>query len=240
MAITSINVGNIANDGTGDDLRDAFIKVNNNFNELDTRVSSFVDLTVNNVGTGTVGLFSRKSGADLEFKTLAAGNNVSLVVENDTVTIGSSGGITAVTLISDTGSTRKTSPEAMFAIYGRDGITTSTSTTGDIKLTLSTNDVVVQDTAPVLGGNLDADGKNIINIGTLTASSLNGPLAGLVYGYDMRDIGPYFNNYWDFGAIHEDRYFNNIIDWLIGNATIDLGSIVNPGVVDAKVDLGFI
>ena len=31
MAVTSINVGTLANDGTGDDLREAFIKVNNNF-----------------------------------------------------------------------------------------------------------------------------------------------------------------------------------------------------------------
>ena len=37
MAVTSINVGTLANDGTGDDLREAFIKVNNNFTDLDAR-----------------------------------------------------------------------------------------------------------------------------------------------------------------------------------------------------------
>ena len=37
MAINLINIGNIANDGTGDDLREAFVKVNNNFEELDLR-----------------------------------------------------------------------------------------------------------------------------------------------------------------------------------------------------------
>ena len=31
MSIETINIGNIANDGTGDDLRQAFIKTNNNF-----------------------------------------------------------------------------------------------------------------------------------------------------------------------------------------------------------------
>ena len=31
MALQTINVGNFANDGTGDDLRTAFIKVNQNF-----------------------------------------------------------------------------------------------------------------------------------------------------------------------------------------------------------------
>ena len=37
MTVNTINIGNIANDGTGDDLREAFIKVNNNFLELDAR-----------------------------------------------------------------------------------------------------------------------------------------------------------------------------------------------------------
>ena len=34
MNIQTINVGAIANDGTGDHLRDAFIKVNSNFTEV--------------------------------------------------------------------------------------------------------------------------------------------------------------------------------------------------------------
>ena len=31
MPIDRINVGTLANDGTGDDLRQAFVKVNNNY-----------------------------------------------------------------------------------------------------------------------------------------------------------------------------------------------------------------
>ena len=34
MAQQNINVGTVANDGTGDALRDAFVKVNSNFTEL--------------------------------------------------------------------------------------------------------------------------------------------------------------------------------------------------------------
>ena len=37
MAQSGINIGQLANDGTGDDLREAFIKVNNNFTELYAR-----------------------------------------------------------------------------------------------------------------------------------------------------------------------------------------------------------
>jgi hypothetical protein len=35
MALEQLNVGNTINDGTGDDLRDAFVKINQNFQELD-------------------------------------------------------------------------------------------------------------------------------------------------------------------------------------------------------------
>ena len=34
MAVQTINIGQIANDGTGDDLRVAFAKVNSNFTDI--------------------------------------------------------------------------------------------------------------------------------------------------------------------------------------------------------------
>lgn len=40
MSIKKINVGAVQNDGTGDPLRDAFVKVNENFVELDSSVGS--------------------------------------------------------------------------------------------------------------------------------------------------------------------------------------------------------
>jgi len=39
MAIQTINIGTVANDGTGDPLRTAFSKSNSNFTDLDTRVN---------------------------------------------------------------------------------------------------------------------------------------------------------------------------------------------------------
>ena len=38
MTIQNINIGNIANDGTGDDLREAFRKVNENFDALESAI----------------------------------------------------------------------------------------------------------------------------------------------------------------------------------------------------------
>jgi hypothetical protein len=34
MTIQKVNIGSVVNDGTGDDLRTAFVKVNNNFDQL--------------------------------------------------------------------------------------------------------------------------------------------------------------------------------------------------------------
>ena len=56
MTIQKVNIGSVVNDGTGDDLRTAFVKANNNFDELANviRVVNSNDLLVrymNNVLT---------------------------------------------------------------------------------------------------------------------------------------------------------------------------------------------
>jgi hypothetical protein len=85
MAIQTINVGNIVNDGLGDDLRTAFQKVNANFAELSTTSTT----TASNVGSAGLGIFKRKNGADLEFRKLVAGVKTQLTEGADTVIINS-------------------------------------------------------------------------------------------------------------------------------------------------------
>jgi hypothetical protein len=85
MAIQTINVGNIVNDGLGDDLRTAFQKVNANFVELSTTSTT----TASNAGSSGLGIFKRKVGADLEFKRLAAGNKTQLVETENSIVINS-------------------------------------------------------------------------------------------------------------------------------------------------------
>ena len=51
MAINLINVGQVANDGTGDDLREAMIKINQNFEELDLATAT-VGTNLGNTGEG--------------------------------------------------------------------------------------------------------------------------------------------------------------------------------------------
>lgn len=82
MAIQIINVGSYANDGTGDDLRSAFEKVNANFAELDSEAAINDGF---NLGSGA-GIFAQKNSAKLEFKSLTSTDN-SVTITNDSTTI---------------------------------------------------------------------------------------------------------------------------------------------------------
>jgi hypothetical protein len=68
MTIQPILIGNYANDGTGDDLRTAFTKVNANFATLTTSIS-ISDGT--SLGTGAA-IFKDKNTANLEFRSLTS------------------------------------------------------------------------------------------------------------------------------------------------------------------------
>lgn len=83
--LRTINIGNLANDGLGDDLRTAFDKVNDNFNDLND------ELTVNvvNVGPFVSGLFKEKVGNELRFKSLDAGRKITFNNNTDSITINS-------------------------------------------------------------------------------------------------------------------------------------------------------
>lgn len=86
MPIQTINLGNYANDGTGDDLRTAFQKVNDNF----TLVGGTLGIiNGENVGSGT-GIFKRRDNDNLtlEFKTLTSTDgSVELTNTTDTVNL---------------------------------------------------------------------------------------------------------------------------------------------------------
>jgi len=85
--IQTINIGSYANDGTGDDLRTAFNKVNSNFALLQTD-SGIAGAT--NVGSG-VGIWADKNLLNLEFKSLTStGNSVAITSTSTTVNLESS------------------------------------------------------------------------------------------------------------------------------------------------------
>jgi len=235
MAINTINVGNIANDGTGDDLREAFVKVNNNFAEVDSKITA-LPIEAENLGVSGEGIFAGKTQNTLQFKKVVGGANTSVSSTNNSLIIDSTGGLDNFLVLTDNGHIT-IDGSAPFGIQGGDIIETR-SPGNTLFIDLKDEGIVAHDTNPTLSTNLQAAGNNIQNAGSVSANSFNGPLTGLVYGVDIRDINQYFDNNWDFGAIFPE--YSNAVEYLIGTSDIDMGSFIGEDVAEFNIDLGFI
>tara|TARA_B110000495_G_scaffold163386_1_gene148632 strand:+ start:298 stop:1002 length:705 start_codon:yes stop_codon:yes gene_type:complete len=223
MTVQTINIGTLANDGSGDDLREAFIKTNQNFADLDLR--SPENTTVTNLGNVGEGLYYQKAGAELQFKKLVQGANITLTSSTNGVTINALGGLQQLNVVSDSGSIQLADGQTL-NIQGGTGANTSLS--GNI-LTVNTTTELSTDASPVLTANLDAGGNNLTNGGTITASSFNGTfngnITGLVHGIDIRLMAPNTAGF-NFGSF--DGTISSLIDWLIAQIDIDFGSYLIP------------
>ena len=170
MAIQTINIGTNPNDGTGDDLRTAFDKVNDNFTEL-LAVGGETN-TVSNVGIG-LQVFKQKTGQDFELRTIRntdgklsiaySGSDNELIIntqnlaDNDFGAIEVDGGdqITA------------TSSGALFGIKRGNSNISVTKSGNDVLISGSFE--VVNDSSPQLGGDLSMLSNDIIGPGSITA-----------------------------------------------------------------------
>lgn len=99
MAIQTVNIGNVVNDGLGDDLRTAFQKVNANFTELNASLT----VTASNIGTTGVGIFKQKTGVDLEFKNLVSGSKILLDETDNSIIINNTSPDSFTRIFSDSG-----------------------------------------------------------------------------------------------------------------------------------------
>ena len=241
MALETINVGNFVNDGTGDDLRTAFTKINANFEELDLLGGQ--NNTISNVGTG-IGLYKEKIGVDLKLRTLKSGDGITIVLTNPNEITIVNERFSFDNVTADTGSIDATDTLTSLSIVGGTGVVTSL--VGNV-LTIEGNDYnLSQDPNPTLAGNLDLNGYDIIgsgniNInGTVTANSFNGNLTGniignvtgnltgLVYGIDIRNIENTVNVF-DFGEITFQAA--NPIEYILLTTYIDMGTLLFPNVI---------
>lgn len=84
MSIQLINIGNVVNDGLGDDLRTAFEKVNANFADVAENVLS----AGRNLGEGAQ-LFKGKDVSTFEFRTITGGTGIGVNQFEDTIQISS-------------------------------------------------------------------------------------------------------------------------------------------------------
>jgi hypothetical protein len=225
MAISTINIGTLANDGTGDDLREAFIKVNNNFTELNARQAENTTASNRLADDGTTkGVFAEKSNDNLIFKNLKAGPNVVLSADNNQITITSSG-IVSILFTTDQGSLNPIGSQGQVTVTGTGGTITSGSGQN-----ITINSALANETSPTLSATLDADGNNMINVGTITGNNFN----GLVKGVDIDDLDSLVG--FDFGGVQNP--VNNLLQWLESFNPVNMGTIASPSA--AGIDFGSI
>lgn len=230
MALRTINLGNVANDGTGDDLREAFEKVIFNFAELDARTPETT--TAVNLGGGQ-GLFANKNDAELQFKSLVGGTNATLTADANTITIDVDAGVTQFIVATESGSltvTENTTVTFEGGPNSRGQTLIATERVGDsIKISTSALSALVDDPNPTLSAGLNAAGYNLASVGDIDAGTVSalfiGNLTGLVHGIDIRDLNEYRDpNNWNFGSIAPTTV-TTIYDWIFESYDIDFGTI---------------
>jgi len=220
-----INIGQLANDGTGDDLREAFIKVNANFEELDLREPESTEVA--NLGGGAE-LYKSKNAATLNFRTLDAGDNITLTTVGDTIRVAATGGLQSLTVEADTGTPLSLQDGDTFRVTG----TAATTTIANGALSIDSVNIST-DASPALGGNLNAAGRNITGANIIDATTFIGGLNGNVWGIDVRSVAKY-SQHLDLGGMVTN--VTNFMDYLVATIDVDMGSITNPSPVN--IDLG--
>lgn len=212
MAVALINLGNYANDGGGDDLRSAFEKVNSNFSFLELeKVSIF-----GNTAASGATVFKNAVENTINFRSIVPGNNnITIVQTDDTIAISASDA--PGTFINANVGSLVLIPGQSYNIVGGDGIVV-TADPETRRITVVGG--LVNEIAPKLSTTLDANQNNIINV-----LSING------IPWDQT-VSRLFNL--DFGPIAVN--IKNIIDLIITQFDIDMGSIVAPNTT--LVDLG--
>lgn len=233
MAVQLINIGQVANDGTGDDLREAFIKINQNFEELDLRDDE--QTTASNIGDTGVGIFSNRVNYDLQFKKLVPGQNIEVTDTGNTITLDVPAiGLQQLVVSTDQGSIVLAEGDTLNVVGGAGVRTTIQGNTLQIE---NTSSEIVTDTTPQLGGTLDAQGNDIVNVGNIDASQVSGffvgNLQGNVNGVDVTVLTEYIEDF-NFGELLQ--VINNPIEWLLSSTDFDFGTINTPEL--RTVDLG--
>ena len=225
MVQSTVNIGTLANDGTGDDLREAFIKVNNNFTELYAR--SPESTTASNKlpdDATTAGVFADKTNDNLNFKSLKAGPNISLSNDANQITITSSG-IVTIFMSTQNGSLNPIGAQGNVTFTGTGGTRTSGAGT-----TLTIDSQLANETTPTLGADLNGGGFDITNVGTVTATNFS----GLLNSKDISDLDSLVG--FDFGNM--DGNINNILEWVESFNPVNMGTFTAPAT--QTVNLGSI
>lgn len=231
MAIQEINIGNIVNDGLGDDLRTAFSKVNANFSDLDAQLR----ITGLNVGTGEGQVFKAKvtnvttNADELNLRTIKAGDNITVTNNTDDITISTPLQNVFGSIITSNGNVVASQPNDTLNFQGSNNVT----------ITRSGNTVIFEadlfDTQ--LNNDLDLNTHSIVGVGNIDitgnidATNYNGN----VWGVDPRVVHEAVFDI-DGGSFVDT--FTDAIDYLLSIQDNDAGTFLNPS--ERSLDFGTI
>lgn len=225
MAIQTINIGTIANDGTGDDLREAFVKVNNNFQELDIRDPE--QTTAANLGSAGQGVFAQLSGTELQFKKIVAGTAITLAADANTITVNSTAtGLPSLQVFADNNNATIDANNNALTIAGGANVTTNLN---GQTITISSETVLLTDTNPRLAADLQGNDKRIVG-----TSNIESP----IYGIDVRDfdgLQPYIQGV-DLGEAFPTS-FTNVLQYLAHALEIDFDDGSNTFTGSSAIEL---
>jgi hypothetical protein len=225
MPISTINIGTIANDGTGDDLREAFIKVNNNFAELNARDPENTSIINRLPDSSTVkGVFYQKVGAELQLKSLESGSNITLTANNDKITIAASG-IISLGIVGNTGPVATLVNGNTLQVFGN-GAAVAQILPGGAFPTLEIASFLSNESNPTLGATLTGANNNIVGVNTIQAANVQ----SLVYGLNLDDRDSFIG--FDLGDINLDESnqnnITNLLDLFFSVNPVDMGTIAGP------------
>ena len=158
--IQTINIGNLVNDGLGDDLRTAFQKVNANFADLNDELT----LTLSSVGNGEI-VYKEKSNSSLVFKSLRGGTGIQVSTISDTLVVANTRSVPFEKIDTDSGSILSASYQNI-TLQGTQSPTSETGTK-DIEVTASGSSVRFKTIIPV------TEYLQTYDFGTLTGTYQN-------------------------------------------------------------------
>lgn len=151
MAIQVINIGNIVNDGLGDDLRTAFQKVNANFEVLSTTSNT----TASNVGTSGVGVFKEKVGTELQFKNIVAGRKMFITGNENNIIVNTDQPESFTRFITEDGMVLADNGTTVTFQGGANTTVTATGSVITIQETINSIDLISTIDFGVVGGKYD-------------------------------------------------------------------------------------
>jgi hypothetical protein len=222
MAIQIINIGTYVNDGTGDDIRTAFQKINANFSELN--LTRGQNNTASNIGIGA-GVYKEKIGVDLRLRSIKGGSGITVSPVSPTdneITITNNGHSFGNIITDDSTTISASSHSDSLSIVGGVGISTH-AVGGNLVINNDYTDYSLsRDTMPVLGGNLHGNSFDILNVDQIQSNNVE----SLVYGIDIRTVNVDATVF-DFGNFNNT--FSNVILWLLASSTSgDMGTFSVP------------